>query len=235
MKSLLNLRVASLAALFSLLPALPSLAQAPAASPTPTPIPIATGTAPAPKAPSAPKAPASAGNAHEAAAAVPLPGQSPGPSLEKNIPLIPEPPAPASRHGGGKAQASSSPHEFATFQVEHDIRMRIHLRELQTRVWNQPAIQADWAAAHHAATDPQRRALLAVYFNHLYDGMIKLDPTIAQRVNLRRQAVIERMKYTRLSDSDNSENPFVAPTPIPSGVNPPAQESEDSVSNPPRS
>ena len=138
------------------------------------------------------------------------------------MPLIPEtaPSNPRSSHAG-KAHPGASPHEFATFQTEKDIRGRIRLREAETRVLNDPAIQAEWAAAHRATTEPEHRARLTVYYDHLYDRVIKLDPSVAVRAKVRKANAIARMKYTRLGDADNSENPFVAPAPSASGPNPP--------------
>jgi hypothetical protein len=151
------------------------------------------------------------------------------PALEKNLPLIPEnaPGNPEPGGGGGshRARPGASPKEFATFSTEEDIRSRLSMRIAQTRVLNEPNIQAQWAAAHNTRTDPEKRALLTIYYNHLYDRMIKLDPNDAQRIEARRQSTLARMKYTRLGDLDNSEDAFVAPTPIPSGPNPPAQDS----------
>jgi hypothetical protein len=172
---------------------------------------------------------ASATAPHDAAAGVPLPGLPAGASLEKNLPLIPEnaPGNPEPGGGGGshRARPGASPKEFATFSTEEDIRSRLSMRIAQTRVLNEPNIQAQWAAAHNTRTDPEKRALLTIYYNHLYDRMIKLDPNDAQRIEARRQSTLARMKYTRLGDLDNSEDAFVAPTPIPSGPNPPAQDS----------
>ena len=198
MKSLLLLLTA---ALFPLI----ALGQAPSASPAPVP---------------------SAGNTHDAAATVPLPGQPTGPNLEKNLPLIPEtvPPNPASA-GPGKPAPAASPQQAATFQTEDDIRVRLRMRAAETRALNDPAIQADWAAAHNTRTDPERRTLLTVYYNDLYNRMLKLDPASAQRIEARRLSTLARMKYNRLGDEDNSENPFVPPAPVPSGPNPPASDS----------
>jgi hypothetical protein len=99
------------------------------------------------------------------------------------------------------------------------------MREAQTRALNDPAIQADWDAAHKVRTDPERRVLLAVYYNHLYDRMIKLDPSIKDRVNTRRASAIARMKYTRIGDAEPADNPFVQAAPATTGVNPPATDS----------
>jgi hypothetical protein len=171
------------------------------------------------------------GNAHDAASNVPLPGQqSSGPTLEKNIPLIPEnlPSAGKSSRHSAKSAPGATPKEFATFTTEKDIRGRIHLREAENRVLNEPATQADWDAAHRVPTDPERRKLLAVYYNHLFDRMIQLDPSIKERANLRRIAVLARMKYTRLGDPDIADNPFVQGVPASTGPNPPANETPGS-------
>jgi hypothetical protein len=190
---------------------------------------LAQGAAPLPAAPSPSPAAASspsAGATRDAAATVPLPGQPSGPTLERNIPLIPETAPGTSRSSSHSARAhpGGSPHEFATFQTEQDIRTRIRIREAQNRALNDPGIQADWVAAYNTRTDVQHRALLTVYYNHLYDRIIHFDPSDADRANLRRASILARMKYTRLGDEDTSENPFVAPTPEPSGPNPPSSE-----------
>ena len=113
---------------------------------------------------------------------------------------------------------------FATFATEKDVRVRVHLRQAENHVLNDPAIQAEWDAAHRAPSQPERRTLLTAYYNHLYGDMIKLDPSIATLASVRRQAAIERMRYNRLGELDNSEDPFVSPTPEPSGPNPPVPD-----------
>jgi hypothetical protein len=167
--------------------------------------------------------------------AAPAPSPQPGtPALENNMPLIPETVTTGGgkpgkggksrKSGGSHANASpgSSPHE--TFQVEEDIRVRVRLRQAQTEAMNAPEMQAEWAAAHSTRTDPQRRAALTDYYNHLYDRIIKIDPSIAANANLRRQAIITRMHYARLGDLPPSDDPYATPTPPASGKNPPSND-----------
>ena len=216
MKSLLIL----LAAVFG---SILVLAQAPTPVASPTPAPLAEPT-PGPAAAS--PTPEAAGNTHDAAATVPLPGQSTGPTLEKNIPLMPET-APEGTEAGShhRAHGSVSPHPTGTFEVEQDIRVRVRMRVAETQALKvDPSLDADWIAAHQASTDPERRAILGRFYSHLYDRMAKLDPSIATHAEVRKQITIERMKYTRLGELDNSEDPFGAPTPEPSGPKPPAEE-----------
>jgi hypothetical protein len=108
--------------------------------------------------------------------------------------------------------------------VEEDIRMRLRMRDAQTRASNEPAIRGEWIAAHETRNDPARRAALKVYYNHLFDRMIQLDPTIADRVNARREAEIQHMYYPRLGDEAPSDDPFATPTPAAEGPNPPPAE-----------
>jgi hypothetical protein len=187
----------------------------------------------APPAAAASPSPAAPANTGPAASSVPLPGLPAGPTLEKNMPLIPEtaPFGPTGEHGhkGGKsrkagaagpnASPAASPHE--TFDVEQDIRLKIRIREAQTRAANDPSVQADWVAAHNTRTDPARRAALTVYYNHLYSRIVQLDPSIAALANARRQSVITRMVNTRLGEDAPEVNPFATPTPDPEGKNPP--------------
>jgi hypothetical protein len=217
MKSFLIL-LAAMAALAALgVASLPALAQSAgpspaAASPTPAPTPAA--------------------NTGASASSVPLPGQPSGPALEKSLPLMPEPlpagagsPGPRARgRKSGKPNAAPGASPTNTFDVEQDIRLHIRIRQAETHVLNDPRTQADWVAAHETRTDPDRRAALTVYYNHLFDRMIKLDPTIADRVNARRQAVIIRMHYARLGDEPPSEDPFATPAPDTTGKNAPPSD-----------
>jgi hypothetical protein len=195
---------------------------------------------PAPAAGSpAPNAAAPSLSGSDAAAGVPISGQSAGPTLEKPMPLMPET-IPASsapgksgksgkggksrKAGGAGASASPGASPTGTFEVEQDIRLRIRIREAQTRALNDPDIQADWAAAHHTRSDPARRIALTLYYNHLYDRMSKIDPTIADRANARKQAAIARLYYVRLGEDAPSEDPFATPTPPAEGPNPPSED-----------
>jgi hypothetical protein len=130
------------------------------------------------------------------------------------------PSGPESHRHGGKSQPGGSPKEFATFVTEQNIRTRIHMREARTHALNEAPIQADWAAAHQTVTDPERRVKLSVYYNHLYDRMIQLDPTVAKAANAERAAVIGRLKYPRIEDPAYENNLFATPTPTPSNVAP---------------
>jgi hypothetical protein len=170
---------------------------------------------------------------------VPLPAQNVPAAAEQQqtMPLIPENvpagsekkgksgrtrKAPKSGQAGGAVSPGGSPHD--TFQVEEDIRMRVRMRKAQTVAVNEPDIQADWAAAHETRSDPARREALKVYYNHLYDRMIKIDPTIAVGANLRRQAVLGRLVYARLGDLLPSDNPYATPEPETESQNPPASD-----------
>jgi hypothetical protein len=194
---------------------------------------IPTTPAVGPPSPSPSPSPAATG---PSASSVPLPGLPTGPTLEKNLPLIPEA-APfgspgahgrksgRSRRGGGSgpnASPGASPHD--TFGVERDIRLRIRIREAQTRAANDPSVHADWVAAHNTHSDPQRREALKTYYNHLYDRMIQIDPSIAVLANARRQTDINRMYYVRLGEEAPEENPFATPAPAAEGKNPPLPE-----------
>jgi len=226
MKSILLLLAAAAAA------AAPLRLLAQAASPSPAGAAAAALFNPAPAASPAPSAigvpsPASSssGAAHDAAVAVPLPGQPSGQTLEKNMPLIPEEAPPSRRSHSGKARPGASPQEYATFQTEHDIGTRVRMRMAETRALNDPVVQADWVAAHAALTDTRRRALLTTYYTHLYDKMARIDPSLAERIATRKLATLARMKYTRLGDDDdNSENPFAPVPQAASGPNPPSSD-----------
>ena len=198
-------------------------AQSPDASPAPA-AGITSGTA--------------AGNPGAAASSVPLPAQPAEPNLDQTMPLIPENVQPGSEKAGeggkgGKhkkgavgpwASPSPSGSPRNTFDVEADIRSRLRMREVETQVLNEPETQANWVAAHQTRTDPARRAALTVYYNHLYDRMIQIDPTIAVAVNQRRQSVVGRLHYARLGDLPPSDNPYATPVPPSEGVNPPTSD-----------
>ena len=178
----------------------------------------------------------SAGNPGAAASGVPLPAQPAqpaGPNLGPGMPLMPEN-MPAGPEKGGKgakgkrsgpgARPSPSGSPRNTFEVEEDIRMRIRMRRAETEAVNEPDIQAYWVAAHETRTDPARRDALKVYYDHLYDRMIKIDPVITTSANARRQALLARLVYARLGDLLPSDNPYATPIPAVSGKNPPASD-----------
>jgi hypothetical protein len=211
MKSILIL-IAAAAAFASLL----VLAQSDPTAATPTPSPAIPG-----------------GNAGEAASGVPLPGQTGGPALEKNLPLIPEyVPGGAENGGSGKKRKSGGAHAGAspeasptnTFDVEQDIRMKIAVRKAVTEAFNEPAIHEEWVAANRTHTDPARRTAFEHYFNHLFDRVVEIDPSIALLANYRRAAAISRMQYPRLGEVDPQDDPFATPAPASEGPNPPAQD-----------
>lgn len=61
-------------------------------------------------------------------------------------------------------------------QAAEDYRKKIETRKLRNRVQNDPAVKAALAASEKARTDVERRALLARYFNLLFDKMVAIAP-----------------------------------------------------------
>jgi len=177
----------------------------------------------------------------EAASAVPLPGEAvpAAPALEKPLPLMPEnmPPGatgPSGRHGkGGKGQSggqaggeagTSGTASKNTFDVERDIRLRVHIRIAETQAENEPKIQADWLAAHETRTDPDRRTALTKYYTDLTAELEKIDPTVTQQVEARKVSAIDRLHYAHLGDEPPEFDPYGTPAPAVENQNPPAQD-----------
>jgi hypothetical protein len=190
------------------------------------------GASPSP-APAAGMVSGSGGSAGSDASMVPLPAQGlptpPAQNLEKNMPLIPQAVAPAAGKPGkakksGQLGANGSPAPRNTFAVESDIRIRVKLRIAETQAMDAPEMKAQWVAAHATKDDPDRRAALEKYYNHLYDRIIKIDPSITENANIRRTATIQRLHYSRLGDLPPSDDPYATPPPASEGVNPPVQD-----------
>jgi hypothetical protein len=191
------------------------------------------------------------GSASEAASVVPLPAitvpdtvPSPTPSNASGMPLMPEPipstsPTAEKRGKGGKTAkggeesrggrpgASPGGSPTGTFATELDIRMRLRMRIAETQAINEPDIWALWVAAHKQRSDPALRTALTAFYNTLYDRMIKIDPTIADRANNRRDGSLNRLYYTHLGEEDPYElDPYATPAPAAAteGANPPAND-----------
>jgi hypothetical protein len=175
----------------------------------------------------------------EAASTVPLPGETlpASPALEKPLPLMPEDigpngAAPKGKHGkgakGGNGQpgAAATPPK-ATFDVERDIRARIHIRLAETQAEREPQLLAEWYAAHQTTTDPDRRTALIKYYTDLAAAIVKIDPTVATQANNRKQAAIERLHNARLGDEPPPQDPFATPPPPTESQNPPTPDTVD--------
>jgi hypothetical protein len=137
---------------------------------------------------------------------------------------------PSGRHGkGAKAEsggeaATSGTASKNTFDVERDIRLRVHLRMADTQAENDPKIQADWLAAHETRTDPDRRTALTRYYTDLTAEVEKIDPTIAQQADARKASAIDRLHYAHLGDEPPELDPFGTPPPPQEGQNPPSPD-----------
>jgi hypothetical protein len=197
-------------------PGIPRTNGAPVATPTPMPTPAPT--------------PAAAGPISPSAASVPIPGQNSGQNLEGALPLVPETMPAGHRHGHGKhgegganGEPSASPH--GTFEVEQNIRLMIRFRQARTEAANDPAVQAQWEAAHRTRNDPARRAALTLYYNALFDRVAQLDPSVAAMAAETKQNCLDRMRYARLGDDgEPGDDPFAGPEPPVEGRNPPIND-----------
>ena len=168
---------------------------------------------PAPDANPAPATSNAGASEKDAAATVPLSGQSTGPELDKPGQLMPEAipsnPKPHGHSGGKRGEPPLAPQPgpalASTFKAEQDLKTLIRLRQIQTRAQNDPSIQADWDAAHRAKSDPKRRELLTIYYNHLYGRMLKLDSSLAEKIQARRAAALGRLQYNRLREATGEQ------------------------------
>src|SRR4030095_2199460 len=84
-----------------------------------------------------------------------------------------------------------------TTAAENELAARVRLRELTTRVRQEPNVAAEWDRAQTARTDFDKRDALKNYYKLLYDRIVKLDPTLQKRVAEMRTKSLHRLSETR--------------------------------------
>ncbi len=170
--------------------------------------------------------------AKDAAATVPLPAQPASPGQEKPIQLIPDNVPNISKPGRGRGgsgggdtavEGAATPGPSNTFRAEEDLKVRVRMRQARTHVLNEPITQEEWDAAHRVKTDPERRALLKIYYTNLYDRMLKYDSSLAERIHAQKTSTLLRLRYPRLEpDSDEDQSTLSGGGPMPEPGIPPA-------------
>jgi hypothetical protein len=161
-------------------------------------------------------------------AAAPVPGQTPGSSLEgpQPLPLLPLIPqslptpaqprqpaaAPSEKAGGKGAAAKAKPGATPTPVplTAEQLRNNIRLRELTTQVLREDAaVREMWQTADLAKTYEGRRTALRDYYTLLYTKIEKLDPALHD--------MIEQILYTRLFSLEQHRvrpSPLLEPIPV---------------------
>jgi hypothetical protein len=119
--------------------------------------------------------------------------------------LIPE--APLERTEKPKGNALEEPDSSAqridrSTAAEDEIGARIRLRQLTTRVRNEPKVQAELERANSARTDLEKREALKAYYQLLYSRIGAIDPSLAKRVQVLRARSIHRLAQTRIDPTD---------------------------------
>ena len=105
----------------------------------------------------------------------------------------------------------------STEQASDDLQARIRYREAKTKALQTPGIQQEWDRANAAKTDPEKRQALKNYYKMFYDRMVKIDPTLKQRVETQRKTIAWRLepgarqranlvKPENVQDADETEN-----------------------------
>lgn len=115
--------------------------------------------------------------------------------------LIPEAPEPVKKP---KGEALKEPTEKVdrTTAAENELGSRVRLRELTTRVRQEPKIVAEWERANAAKTDYEKREALKSYYKQLYDRIVKLDPSLEKRVMEIRAKSLHRLAETRVDPTE---------------------------------
>lgn len=80
-----------------------------------------------------------------------------------------------------------------TLETEEDLKGRIRFREVRTLALKDPAVQDDWTRAQAAKTDPQKRVAMREYYTHLFARMLKIDGTLAKRIDTHKALAFARM------------------------------------------
>lgn len=154
-------------------------------------------------------------------AAVPLPGQNPPgekSALDHPVSLMPEAPGtiqksardvptvpaipdssfvspPAFGSGAGAAAAQKS----KTIATEEDLKLRIRFREVKTQALKDPALHEQWDRAHATRTDREKRAQLREYYTQLYARMLKIDNSLAPRIEEQKKLSFARLDQSRVT------------------------------------
>jgi hypothetical protein len=132
----------------------------------------------------------------------PSPALTLEPKNEESLGLIPEAPEPRKKPKGtalvspGGISKKSVKNE--TSATEDELRARIRLRELKTKVSRDPQVQAELERASTALTDYEKREALKAYYNLLYGKIEKLDRSLKKRVDVLRKQSIHRLEQTRI-------------------------------------
>lgn len=79
-----------------------------------------------------------------------------------------------------------------------DLDLRIRYRQARNRSATDPAVQAAWEDSREAKTDFDKREAMKRYYTTLYKKMLALDKGIAPLVTERQRVALHRLDQTRI-------------------------------------
>ena len=87
-----------------------------------------------------------------------------------------------------------------TLTTEEDLKSRIRFREVKTQALKDPEVQSEWARARAAKTDPEKRDAMREYYTRLYGRMLKIDHSLAERIEAHKKLSFARMAQAPLEE-----------------------------------
>ena len=156
-------------------------------------------------------------------AAVPLPAQSPSEKSDLNEPMSLMPQTPSSierRPPATERQPSTAGSETSaplpqqgpelkqskTIATEEDLKERIRFREVKTQALKDANVRGQWERAQAATTDPEKREVLRQYYTQLYSRMLKIDSSLAKRIEQQKKLSLGRLDQSRVSRGASAQN-----------------------------
>jgi hypothetical protein len=118
------------------------------------------------------------------------------------LPLIPESPDSTKKPKGSGAVEAKKTKKSVTEAEADDLQQRIRYRQVKTRAFNDPGVQAEWERAHVARTDYEKREALKSYYKLLFSRMRRIDGTLKRRIALEEERVVRRLTQTRIDPTE---------------------------------
>lgn len=133
------------------------------------------------------------------------------PTAKEPFSLIPETLEPAPKPGGsaliepGATAATAVQKIDKTTAAQDELRARIKMRELKTKVERDPKIAGELDRANAAKTDYEKREGLRSYYTMLYDRIAKIDSSLKKRAADAKMRMTHRLDQTRIAPTEPTE------------------------------
>jgi hypothetical protein len=131
-----------------------------------------------------------------------IPRSPASPVTPAPLPLIPDSPESTKKSKSSTTVETKRTKKSSTEAEADELQQRIRYRQVKTRAFNDPGVQAEWERAHAVRTDYEKREAMKSYYKMLFDRMRRIDGSLKRRIAQEEDRALRRLTQSRIDPTE---------------------------------